>query len=204
MISSLQPSNLPLVNVVCPIVSSLTSAEMNNEHTVSRIALVSPTRSSQIESILLRMLQAGQLRGRVSEQQLIDLLEQVRLCPLGNYISAFVNHIYRPTKHRKRLQVRVLSWYVLLSDDSVQVADPPCSSNGGWTWMMTILTSERCGHVSYAPFHYFDGSVSINEKLLLFCVSSPISSSQRSRLSRTDPSFSAAAPRTDRQCLPAT
>ena len=45
--------------------------------TVSRIALVSPTRSNQIESILLRMLQSGQLRGRVSEQQLIDLLEQV-------------------------------------------------------------------------------------------------------------------------------
>ena len=179
---------------------------MNNEYVVSRIALVSPTRSSQIESILLRMLQAGQLRGRVSEQQLIDLLEQVRLYPLGNYISAFVNHIYRPTKHKKRLQVRVLSWYVLLADDSVQAADPLCSSNGGWTWMTTILTSECCGHVSYAPFRYFDdGSVSINEKLLLFCVSSPISSSQRSRLSRTDPSFSAAAPRTDhRHCLPAT
>ena len=47
--------------------------------TVSRIALVSPTRSNQIESILLRMLQAGQLRGRVGEQQLIDLLEQVRV-----------------------------------------------------------------------------------------------------------------------------
>jgi len=43
---------------------------------LSRIALVSPSRSSQIESILLRMAQTGQLRGRVSEQQLIDLLEQ--------------------------------------------------------------------------------------------------------------------------------
>jgi len=43
---------------------------------LSRIALVSPTRSNQIESILLRMFQGGQLRGRVSEQQLIDLLEQ--------------------------------------------------------------------------------------------------------------------------------
>ncbi|KZT44190.1 hypothetical protein SISSUDRAFT_966260, partial [Sistotremastrum suecicum HHB10207 ss-3] len=44
---------------------------------LSRIALVSPSRSSQIEGILLRMAQSGQLRGRVSEQQLIDLLEQV-------------------------------------------------------------------------------------------------------------------------------
>ncbi|KAH9955626.1 PDCD5-related protein [Russula dissimulans] len=43
---------------------------------LSRIALVSPTRSNQIESILLRMFQGGQLRGRVGEQQLIDLLEQ--------------------------------------------------------------------------------------------------------------------------------
>lgn len=46
---------------------------------VSRIALVSPQRSQQIEAILLRMAQTGQLRGRVSENQLIDLLEQVRL-----------------------------------------------------------------------------------------------------------------------------
>jgi len=44
---------------------------------LSRIALVSPERSRQIESILLRMAQSGQLRGRVSEAQLIDLLEQM-------------------------------------------------------------------------------------------------------------------------------
>jgi hypothetical protein len=35
-----------------------------------------------------------------------------------------MNHKYRPTKRRKRLQVRVLSWYVLLVDNSVQDADP--------------------------------------------------------------------------------
>ena len=44
---------------------------------MSRIALVRPQLSSQIESILLRMAQSGQLRGRVTEQQLIGLLEQV-------------------------------------------------------------------------------------------------------------------------------
>lgn len=43
---------------------------------VSRIALVSPERSKQIETILLRMAQSGQLRGRVTEEQLIDLLNQ--------------------------------------------------------------------------------------------------------------------------------
>ncbi|KAG8932920.1 hypothetical protein FRC03_000056 [Tulasnella sp. 419] len=43
---------------------------------LSRIALVRPALSTQIESILLRMAQTGQLKGRVTEQQLIGLLEQ--------------------------------------------------------------------------------------------------------------------------------
>ena len=45
---------------------------------VSRIALVSPDRSKQIETILLRMAQSGQLKNRVTEKQLIDLLNQVK------------------------------------------------------------------------------------------------------------------------------
>ncbi|KAH7889989.1 PDCD5-related protein [Phlebopus sp. FC_14] len=44
---------------------------------LSRIALVSPERSRQIEGILLRMAQSGQLRGKVTESQLIELLEQM-------------------------------------------------------------------------------------------------------------------------------
>jgi len=44
---------------------------------VARIALVSPARSQQIEGILLRMAQTGQLRGRVTEDVLIGILEQV-------------------------------------------------------------------------------------------------------------------------------
>ncbi|PPQ81438.1 hypothetical protein CVT26_007568 [Gymnopilus dilepis] len=44
---------------------------------LSRIALVSPDRSRQIETILVRMAQSGQLRGRVTEAQLIDLLDQM-------------------------------------------------------------------------------------------------------------------------------
>ncbi|EJD46066.1 DNA-binding TFAR19-related protein [Auricularia subglabra TFB-10046 SS5] len=47
---------------------------------LARIALVSPQRSSQIEAILVRMAQTGQLRGRVSEEGLIGLLEQVCRC----------------------------------------------------------------------------------------------------------------------------
>lgn len=40
--------------------------------------MVSQDRARQIEAILLRMAQTGQLRGRVTEEQLIDLLEKVR------------------------------------------------------------------------------------------------------------------------------
>jgi len=44
---------------------------------LSRIALVSPERSKQIETVLLRMAQTGQLRGRVNEEQLINILDQM-------------------------------------------------------------------------------------------------------------------------------
>ncbi|KAG9034378.1 hypothetical protein FRB95_013286 [Tulasnella sp. JGI-2019a] len=43
---------------------------------LSRIALVNPGLSSQMEGILVRMAQTGQLRQRVTEEQLIGLLEQ--------------------------------------------------------------------------------------------------------------------------------
>ncbi|KAJ1309640.1 hypothetical protein OPQ81_006407 [Rhizoctonia solani] len=43
---------------------------------LARISLVRPALSGQIEQILLRMAQTGQLRSRVTEQQLIGLLEQ--------------------------------------------------------------------------------------------------------------------------------
>ncbi|KAG8849818.1 hypothetical protein FRB96_000641 [Tulasnella sp. 330] len=43
---------------------------------LSRIALVNSSLSSQMEGILLRMAQTGQLRQRVTEEQLIGLLEQ--------------------------------------------------------------------------------------------------------------------------------
>jgi len=43
---------------------------------LNRIALVNPSLSGQMESVLLRMAQSGQLRQRVTEEQLIGLLEQ--------------------------------------------------------------------------------------------------------------------------------
>ncbi|RXW18871.1 hypothetical protein EST38_g6972 [Candolleomyces aberdarensis] len=45
--------------------------------TVSRISLVSQQRAQEIEGILLRMAQGGQLRTKVTEPQLIDLLDQL-------------------------------------------------------------------------------------------------------------------------------
>lgn len=44
---------------------------------VARIALVSPSRASQVENGIIRLMQMGHIRGRVTEQQLIQLLEQV-------------------------------------------------------------------------------------------------------------------------------
>ncbi|PIL30559.1 hypothetical protein GSI_07259 [Ganoderma sinense ZZ0214-1] len=44
---------------------------------LARIALVSSDRARQVEGLLMRMAQTGQLRGRVSEEQLIELLDQL-------------------------------------------------------------------------------------------------------------------------------
>ncbi|PWY96877.1 DNA-binding TFAR19-related protein [Testicularia cyperi] len=44
---------------------------------LSRIGLVKPQKARQITDLLIRMAQSGQLRGRVSEDQLIGLLDQV-------------------------------------------------------------------------------------------------------------------------------
>ncbi|GAA6031828.1 hypothetical protein JCM8097_002010 [Rhodosporidiobolus ruineniae] len=50
---------------------------------LSRIALVKPDRARTIEQLLMRMAQSGQLRGRVSEDQLIDVLDQVEAMEKG-------------------------------------------------------------------------------------------------------------------------
>ncbi|WFD28121.1 hypothetical protein MNAN1_003127 [Malassezia nana] len=44
---------------------------------VSRIALVKPQKAAAISDILLQMARSGQVRQRVSEEQLIMLLDQV-------------------------------------------------------------------------------------------------------------------------------
>ncbi|GAA5916044.1 Sdd2p [Sporobolomyces salmoneus] len=50
---------------------------------LSRIGLVKPERARSIEQLLMRMAQSGQLRGRVSEEQLIDVLDQVEAMEKG-------------------------------------------------------------------------------------------------------------------------
>ncbi|KZT59774.1 hypothetical protein CALCODRAFT_493285 [Calocera cornea HHB12733] len=42
---------------------------------LARIALVNPSLSQRVEESLLRMAQSGQLRSKVTEQQLVQLLE---------------------------------------------------------------------------------------------------------------------------------
>ncbi|KAJ7184307.1 PDCD5-related protein [Mycena filopes] len=54
-----------------------TVLEIAARERLSRISLVSPERSQQIETVLVRLVQSGQIRGKVSENQLIDLLEQM-------------------------------------------------------------------------------------------------------------------------------
>ncbi|BGP54394.1 hypothetical protein JCM8202_000828 [Rhodotorula sphaerocarpa] len=50
---------------------------------LSRIALVKPDRARSIEQLLARMAQSGQIRGRVTEDQLIDVLDQVEAMEKG-------------------------------------------------------------------------------------------------------------------------
>ncbi|GAA5890319.1 hypothetical protein JCM5296_002787 [Sporobolomyces johnsonii] len=63
------------------VMSQILSAEARER--LSRIALVKPDRARAIEQLLMRMAQSGQLRGRVSEEQLIDVLDQVEAMEKG-------------------------------------------------------------------------------------------------------------------------
>ena len=44
---------------------------------VSRIALVKPSKATAVQDLLIRMAQSGQVRQKISEQQLIGLLDQI-------------------------------------------------------------------------------------------------------------------------------
>ncbi|KAI5479074.1 programmed cell death protein 5 [Pseudohyphozyma bogoriensis] len=63
------------------IMSQILSPEARER--LSRIALVRPEKARSIEQLLMRMAQGGQLRGRVSEDQLIGVLDQVEAAEKG-------------------------------------------------------------------------------------------------------------------------
>lgn len=46
-------------------------------HLVSRIAMVKAEKARAVEDLLIRMAQGGQVRSKITETQLIELLEQV-------------------------------------------------------------------------------------------------------------------------------
>lgn len=45
---------------------------------LSRIMIVKPEKAKGVEEMLIRMVQSGQIRGQVTETQLVDLLSQVK------------------------------------------------------------------------------------------------------------------------------
>jgi hypothetical protein len=59
---------------------SFVSIHIPAHHAVSRISLVRPSMSRQIEDLLVRMARQGQLRGKVGDAELKGLLEQVSCC----------------------------------------------------------------------------------------------------------------------------
>ncbi|TPX31460.1 hypothetical protein SmJEL517_g05223 [Synchytrium microbalum] len=44
---------------------------------LARISIVKPDKSRAVEDLIIRMAQTGQLRSKVNEKQLIDMLEQI-------------------------------------------------------------------------------------------------------------------------------
>lgn len=64
---------------------------------VSRIGLVKPQKARQITDLLIRMAQQGQIRGRITEDQLIGLLDQVDQASSGDAGKITVSSEYRHT-----------------------------------------------------------------------------------------------------------
>lgn len=54
-----------------------TPPRLARPRTVSRISLVKPQKAQGITNLIIQMAQSGQIRQRINEAQLVDLLEQV-------------------------------------------------------------------------------------------------------------------------------
>jgi len=55
------------------------------DRTVSRIGLTRPEMASRVEELLVRMAQAGQIRGQVTDEAMKGLLQQVRPLSSSNH-----------------------------------------------------------------------------------------------------------------------
>lgn len=85
---------------------------------MSRIALVKPDRARGIEQLLMRMAQSGQLRGRVSEEQLLGVLDQVS----GTGTVGFLNLGQGRARRLAVMSARCGCPDPLVGADSVQLA----------------------------------------------------------------------------------
>ncbi|RKP22704.1 PDCD5-related protein, partial [Syncephalis pseudoplumigaleata] len=58
---------------------TMLSQILNNEarERLARIAMVKPEKARAMEDLLIRMARSGQLRGQVTEKQLVELLENI-------------------------------------------------------------------------------------------------------------------------------
>jgi hypothetical protein len=131
---------------------------------VSRISMTRPAVAKQIQQILLRMAQQGQLRGRVSDDQLVGLLEQVRYLRSATALPptpqlCLTVCAWRPSQFIRRRRQQTLarpaaaarSRYVPLSDaashSSLTLFQRPCplssSSSARAGSASSILSSRR-------------------------------------------------------------
>ncbi len=68
-----------IVPGVYPGDTVIRKADMNVGSSVSRISLTRPQLAGQVEDLLVRMGQQGQVRGKVADEALKGLLEQVNI-----------------------------------------------------------------------------------------------------------------------------
>jgi len=129
---------------------------------VSRIALVSPERSRQIEAILLRTMRTRSENppGRITESQLIDLLKQVRVPTYFTLLTLDFSskvHRWKMQKGRQERKSRQ-SWYVCSFSKPGRVFSSFCSFiEKEWMTLILILIPNAAIHY-YTCITLFAGS----------------------------------------------
>lgn len=112
---------------------------------VSRIALVKPSKARAIQDLLIRMAQSGQVRQKVTEQQLIGLLDQVEGQGPGGAGGGMGGAAGSSGGGAGKITVRdkaydnmrhVLSWPSRLTPPAI----PTLSTTAKRRWMMMTMT----------------------------------------------------------------